>query len=134
MPPAHLLAARAVALQAAGAELIVLCTNTMHLVAEQIEAAVTVPFVHIADATAAAVIDAGLERVALLGTGFTMRSPFLRERLAARGLTSSCRTSRTSRPCTASSTTNSSTASSPRSHEPRTVPSSHVWWPTAPRA
>ncbi|MGZ8805377.1 MAG: aspartate/glutamate racemase family protein [Microbacterium sp.] len=81
-----LLAERAIALQTAGAEVIVLCTNTMHLVADHIEAAVTVPFLHIADATAAAAIDAGMTRVALLGTGFTMRRPFLRDRLAARGL------------------------------------------------
>jgi aspartate racemase len=46
-----------------------------------------VPLLHIADATAAAVLDTGLTRVALLGTGFTMRQPFLRDRLAARGLT-----------------------------------------------
>ncbi|MET0780111.1 MAG: aspartate/glutamate racemase family protein [Microbacterium sp.] len=82
-----LLSERAVALQDAGAELIVLCTNTMHLVAPAIESAITVPFLHIADATAAAVRDAGLRKVALLGTGFTMRMPFLRERLAAHGLT-----------------------------------------------
>ena len=82
-----LLAERAVALESAGAEVIVLCTNTMHIVADQIEAAIAVPFIHIADATAAAVRAAGMTRVALLGTGFTMRMPFLRERLAAHGLT-----------------------------------------------
>lgn len=81
-----LLTGRAVALQAAGAEVIVLCTNTMHVVADQIAAALSVPFLHIADATAAAVQNAGLTRVALLGTGFTMRMPFLRDRLAAQGL------------------------------------------------
>jgi aspartate racemase len=82
-----LLAARAAALETAGAEVILLCTNTMHLVAADIEAAVTVPLLHIADATAAAVARAGVTTVALLGTAFTMRRPFLRERLSSHGLT-----------------------------------------------
>ena len=80
------LADHAAALQAAGAEIIVLCTNTMHVVADQIEAALSVPFLHIADATAAAVKGADITRVALLGTGFTMRMPFLSDRLASQGL------------------------------------------------
>ncbi len=81
-----LLAGDAAALQAAGAELIVLCTNTMHIVAPAIEAAIDVPFLHLADATADAVIAAGVESVALLGTRYTMEQPFYRDRLAARGL------------------------------------------------
>ena len=83
---AGLLAARARALQTAGAELLVLATNTMHLVADRIAAAVDIPFLHIADATAAAVTDAGLGRVGLLGTAFTMGRPFYTERLAAHGI------------------------------------------------
>lgn len=83
---AGLLAARAQALQTAGAELLVLATNTMHLVADRIAAAVDIPFLHIADATAAAVTDAGLGRVGLLGTAFTMERPFYTARLAARGI------------------------------------------------
>ncbi|WP_136051368.1 aspartate/glutamate racemase family protein [Microbacterium sp. K36] len=83
---AGLLAARAQALQTAGAELLVLATNTMHLVADRIAAAVDIPFLHIADATAAAVTDAGLGRVGLLGTAFTMERPFYIARLAARGI------------------------------------------------
>ncbi|MBP3976938.1 aspartate/glutamate racemase family protein [Microbacterium sp. BLY] len=83
---AGLLAARARALQTAGAELLVLATNTMHLVADRIAAAVDIPFLHIADATAAAVTDAGLGRVGLLGTAFTMERPFYTERLAAHGI------------------------------------------------
>jgi aspartate racemase len=81
-----LLAADARRLQEAGAELVVLCTNTMHRVADAIEAAIDVPFLHLADATADAVVAAGLDRVALLGTRFTMEQDFYVDRLRARGL------------------------------------------------
>lgn len=81
-----LLAADARMLESAGAEIIVLCTNTMHRVAPAIEAAITVPFLHLADATAAAVIGAGVGRVALLGTRFTMEQDFYRRRLEDHGL------------------------------------------------
>lgn len=74
------------ALRAGGAELIVICTNTMHRVADAVEAAGGLPLVHIADATADAIDAAGLARVGLLGTRFTMEQPFLRERLERRGL------------------------------------------------
>ena len=83
----ELLAGLAKQLEAAGAELLVLCTNTMHKVADQIEAAVSVPLVHLADATAAAVRRAGLKAVGLLGTAFTMEQDFYRDRLAGHGLT-----------------------------------------------
>jgi aspartate racemase len=83
----RLLAAEAAALEAAGAQLIVLCTNTMHAVAPAIEASIAVPLVHIADTTAEAVLAAGCERVGLLATGFTMEQPFYIERLAQRGVT-----------------------------------------------
>jgi aspartate racemase len=79
-----LLAAEARSLVAAGAELIVLCTNTMHKVAEQITGAVEVPFVHIADTTADAVRAAGLETVGLLATGYTMEQDFYVGRLRDR--------------------------------------------------
>ncbi|WP_019354751.1 aspartate/glutamate racemase family protein [Streptomyces sp. AA1529] len=81
-----ILAAAARALEAAGADLLVLCTNTMHRVAEHIEEAVEVPLLHLADATAGAVRAAGLRRVGLLGTAFTMEQDFYRGRLAAGGL------------------------------------------------
>jgi aspartate racemase len=83
---ADLLAGEAVALEAAGAECVVLCTNTMHKVADAVEAAISVPLVHIVDVTAAAVRAAGLTRVALLGTRFTMEQSFVRDRLAAGGV------------------------------------------------
>ncbi len=81
-----LLAADARHLQDAGAALIVLCTNTMHRVADAIEAAIDVPFLHLADATAAAVMDAGITDVALLGTRYTMEQDFYRARLERHGL------------------------------------------------
>jgi aspartate racemase len=78
---ASLMAEAARSLEAAGAELIILATNTMHEVAPAIEKAITVPFVHIADPTAAAIKAAGLARVGLLGTRFTMERDFYRTRL-----------------------------------------------------
>ena len=75
------LAQEAQALEAAGAELLVLCTNTMHKVAAEIEIAIKIPFVHIADTTAEAVRAAGLERVGLLATGYTMEQDFYVGRL-----------------------------------------------------
>jgi len=73
-------------LERAGAQAIFLATNTMHNVADKIEAAVDLPFVHIADPTAAALLSDGIERVALLGTAFTMEMPFYKDRLRAKGL------------------------------------------------
>ena len=67
--------------QAAGADLLVLCTNPMHKVAPQIEAAVSIPLLHIADATGAAITAAGHRTVGLLGTRFTMEQDFYRQRL-----------------------------------------------------
>lgn len=76
-----MLADAARSLELAGADFIVLCTNTMHKVAGSIEAAVSIPLLHIADATAMAVKQAGFSRVGLLGTKFTMEQPFYREYL-----------------------------------------------------
>ncbi|WP_209499032.1 aspartate/glutamate racemase family protein [Streptomyces sp. PvR006] len=82
----EILAAAAQALEAAGAEMILICTNTMHKVADQVGAAVSVPLLHLADATAEAVRASGLRRVGLLGTAFTMEQDFYRGRLEAGGL------------------------------------------------
>ncbi len=68
-------------LEKSGADFIVLCTNTMHKVAEEIQAHVQLPFLHIADATAQRVIDSGIRKVALLGTRFTMEEDFYKGRL-----------------------------------------------------
>ena len=77
---AHM-ASAAKSLVAAGAEMLVLCTNTMHQVAPAIEAAVNVPFLHIADPTGDAIRTAGLAKVGLIGTRFTMERDFYKERL-----------------------------------------------------
>lgn len=79
----ELMAAAARALQAAGADFLVLCTNTMHKVVPAIESAVTIPLLHIADPTAEAITRAGYTRVGLLGTRFTMEQAFYRDRLSA---------------------------------------------------
>ncbi len=80
-----LLAADAVSLVAAGAELIALCTNTMHRVAPAIEAAIDVPFIHIADATTVAIRKVAISTVGLLGTQYTMEHEFYRGRLERGG-------------------------------------------------
>ena len=83
----RLLAGDAIALQASGAEVVVLCTNTMHRVADAIESALDVTFLHLADTTADAVRSAGIDTVALLGTRYTMEQDFYRGRLERHGLT-----------------------------------------------
>jgi aspartate racemase len=69
-------------LEAAGAEMVLICTNTMHKMADDVQAAVSIPLVHIGDATAARIQKAGLKKVGLLGTLYTMEQEFYRERLA----------------------------------------------------
>jgi aspartate racemase len=76
-----LLAGAAQGLERAGAEALLLCTNTMHHVAPDIEEAVGIPLLHIVDVTAAAMRAAGIRRAGLLGTRYTMELPFWRERL-----------------------------------------------------
>ena len=78
---AELMVAAARALEAAGADFVLLCTNTMHKVADAIQAAITIPFIHIADPTAEAIKAAGLDTVGLLGTRFTMEEDFYTGRL-----------------------------------------------------
>ena len=80
------LATEARALEAAGAEMIVLCTNTMHKVADQIQAAVRIPILHLGDVTAAAVLATGIDTVGLLGTRFTMEESFYVDRMRSHGL------------------------------------------------
>ena len=84
---AALLASDARGLENGGAEIVALCTNTMHRVADAIEAAIDVPFIHIGDATACAVQRAGVSAVGLLGTRYTMEHDFYRRRLEEKGLT-----------------------------------------------
>ncbi|WP_291379370.1 amino acid racemase [Demequina sp.] len=70
-----------------GAEAVLICANTMHVVAPAVEDAVSVPVIHMVDETAKAIRASGLDTVALLGTGFTMRMPFYRDRMAQHGIT-----------------------------------------------
>lgn len=77
----RLMAGAARSLEAAGAEALVLCTNTMHRLADDITGAVKIPFIHIADATAAAIKEKGLRTIGLLGTRYTMEMDFYRGRL-----------------------------------------------------
>lgn len=81
-----ILAEAACRLEAAGAELIVLCTNTMHKVADQIQAATRLPLLHIADLTAARVLAEGVTTAGLLGTKYTMEQDFYISRLQQRGI------------------------------------------------
>lgn len=68
-------------LEQAGADFMMICTNTMHKVADQVTDRISVPLIHIADATAEKIVEDGVSRVGLLGTGFTMEEDFYRGRL-----------------------------------------------------
>ncbi|MEW9798633.1 aspartate/glutamate racemase family protein [Alteromonas sp. CYL-A6] len=83
---AALLREHARKLETAGAKLIVLCTNTMHKVADEIAAGIQIPFLHIADALVQALNADGITRIGLLGTRFTMQQAFYRERLQSKGI------------------------------------------------
>ncbi len=83
---AALLAEAARALENAGADFLMICTNTMHKVAPQIQAKIEIPILHIADATANVLLQDGVKRVGLLGTRFTMEQAFYRERIEAQGI------------------------------------------------
>ncbi len=83
---ADALATAARRLEASGAEGVILCTNTMHLVADRIQAEVSIPFLHIADSIVQRATALNVSRLGLLGTRFTMEMPFLKDRLAGPGL------------------------------------------------
>lgn len=78
---ATILKAAAKNIEAAGADFILICTNTMHKVAPEIEQAISIPLVHIADATAEHIINQGFTKIGLLGTAFTMEQDFYKGRL-----------------------------------------------------
>lgn len=73
-------------LEGGGADAIVICTNTMHKMADDLEKNVVIPLIHIADATAAKIKEQGLDAVGLLGTNFTMEQDFYKERLKKHGI------------------------------------------------
>lgn len=79
----EVLAQAAVSLQSAGADFFLICTNTMHKVASQVQASVSIPLLHIADATANALTEKGIRKVGLLGTAFTMEHDFYKARLSS---------------------------------------------------
>lgn len=83
---ADILSAAALNLQNAGADFIVICTNTMHKVAPGISEKIEIPIIHIADATADALLESGIKTAALLGTKYTMQQDFYKERLVKRGI------------------------------------------------
>lgn len=78
---AKILTRAAQGIEKAGADFILICTNTMHLVAPQVQAGITVPLLHIADATAEEIIKQDIKKIGLLGTAFTMEQDFYRGRL-----------------------------------------------------
>lgn len=83
---AEILATAARGVEAAGADVILLCTTTFHRVAEQVEAAVGVPLLHLADVVASACLDHRVDTVALIGTSFAMERTFFTDRIAGHGL------------------------------------------------
>lgn len=83
---ASILADAGLALEKAGADFALICTNTLHKIAPQVEAALSVPLLHIADATAAVIKERGLNRVGLLGTAYTMEQDFYTRRLSEQGI------------------------------------------------
>lgn len=80
------LAGAARQVEAAGADFLLICTNTMHKVADQVAAAINIPLLHLADATASRITEQGLTSIGLLGTRFTMEQDFYAGRLQQRGL------------------------------------------------
>ena len=83
---AELLGDVAQRLEAAGADMILICTNTLHKVAPQVQSRIRVPLVHIAEAAAEELLSKGITRVGLLGTKYTMMQEFYREKLTERGI------------------------------------------------
>ena len=78
----NMLADAARSVEAGGADFLLICTNTMHIVADQVERAVSIPLLHIADATAEVLVHDGVKKIGLLGTAFTMEQEFYKGRLS----------------------------------------------------
>lgn len=83
---AEIVARAAKGVEAAGADFLMLCTTTFHRVAEQVEAAVDIPLLHLADVVASSVKEQGIEKVALIGTSFAMGRTFFTDRIASHGI------------------------------------------------
>ena len=100
-------------LEAAGAACVLICTNTMHLIADEVQASISVPLINIIDETAASMKAAGIKRPLLLATRYTMEHGFYTGRMAdPRHRRHGARTPRTAPWCTTSSSTNSAPAPS----------------------
>ena len=84
---AEALAGKARQIEMAGAEFLLICTNTMHLVAQEVQSAINIPLLHLADATATRINQTGTKTVGLLGTKFTMEQDFYKNRLEQQGIT-----------------------------------------------
>ena len=84
---AEVLAGKARQIEMAGAEFLLICTNTMHRVAEEVQSAINIPLLHLADATATRINQTGTKTVGLLGTKFTMEQDFYKNRLEQQGIT-----------------------------------------------
>ena len=82
----ELLAGAARRVESAGADVLLICTNTMHKVADEVAASIDIPLLHLAEATAGRIVDAGIGTVGLLGTRFTMEHEFYKGRLQERGI------------------------------------------------
>jgi len=83
---AGVLVAAARGVEASGADLLLMCSTTFHRVADEVAAAVDIPFLHLADVLAESVKARGLDRVGMIGTSFSMQRPFFRDRLASHGI------------------------------------------------
>jgi len=83
----EVLADAAYSLENAGASFIIICTNTMHKVIDRIQQRITIPILHIADATAHRIVETGLQKIALLGTKYTMEQDFYKARVETFGIT-----------------------------------------------
>ncbi|MCJ8209175.1 aspartate/glutamate racemase family protein [Mucilaginibacter sp. RS28] len=83
---AQMMVTAAQSLEKAGADMVLICANTMHKVADQVAQAVRIPLVHIGDATAEAITKKGFKKVGLLGTRYTMEQDFLKSRIQAHGI------------------------------------------------
>jgi aspartate racemase len=81
---ANILSRAAQSVEAGGADFLLICTNTMHKVADEVQSSISIPLIHIADATAEQLVADGVQRVGLLGTKFTMEQGFYKNRVTER--------------------------------------------------
>ncbi len=83
---AQILAEAGLKLEKAGADYLLICTNTMHKVAKEVQEVLTIPLIHLAQETAREIVEQGIDKVALLGTKYTMKEDFYKEKLIESGL------------------------------------------------